>query len=145
MKPPTNKAELTLIVLMRIMGAGGLLAIPAIFLPYRAMNSIHEFMGLGALPDAPIVSYLARSLSAFYAIVGTFTVFVSFDVRRYRPFVKLWALTVSLMGIVLLGIDMASGMPLSWTLSEGPPLLAMGLVFLWCERHVEEPATASQL
>lgn len=137
MTPPLNKAELTIIVLMRIMGVGGLLAIPAIFLPYSWMNTIHEFMGLGTLPDTPIVSYLARSLSAFYAIVGTISLFVSFDIRHHRSFVKLWAMLVTVMGIVLLGIDIASAMPLSWTLSEGPPTLAIGLTVLWCHRRIE--------
>jgi hypothetical protein len=44
MNPPLNKPELAIIILMRIMGVGGLLAILAIFLPYSWMNSIHEFM-----------------------------------------------------------------------------------------------------
>ena len=137
MNPPLNKSELTILVLMWIMGVGGLFAIPAIFLPYSWMNSIHEFMGLGTMPDSPIVSYLARSLSAFYAILGTITLCISFDIRGLRSFVRLWGMIVSLLGIVLLGIDFTSGMPLSWTLGEGPPALAIGLTVLWCQRRIE--------
>lgn len=137
MNPPLNKAEVTIIVLMRIMGVGGLFAIPAIFLPYSWMNSIHKFMGLGTMPDTSIVSYLARSLSLFYAVVGTITLIVSLDIRRHRSFVKLWAIIATIMSVVLFGIDTASGMPLSWTLSEGPPILAIGLILLLCERHIE--------
>ena len=51
MNPPSNKAELAVTVLMRIMGVGGLLAVPAIFLQYSWMKSIHEFMGLGTMID----------------------------------------------------------------------------------------------
>lgn len=143
MNPPLNKAELTIIVLMRIMGVGGLLAVPAIFLPHSWMNSIHEFMGLGTMPDTPIISYLARSLSSFYAVVGTFTLYVSLDIRRQRAFVRLWAIIVTIMSVVLFGIDMASGMPPSWTLGEGPPMLVIGVILLWCERHIQESAVHS--
>jgi len=98
--------------------------------------SIHEFAGLGIMPDAPIVSYLARSLSAFYAVVGAITLFISFDIRRHHSFVKLWAIIVTVMGFVLLGIDIVSGMPMSWTLDEGPPALAIGAALLFCQRRL---------
>jgi hypothetical protein len=134
MNPPLNKAEFAIIVLMRIMGVGGLLAAPAIFLPYSWMNSIHDFMGLGTMPDTAIVSYLARSLSGSYVIVGTFTLFASLDIRRHHSFVRLWAIIIFLAGFVLLGIDVTAGMPTGWTVSEGPPLIAIGLLVLWLQR-----------
>ena len=136
MNPPLNKPELAILVLMRFMGIGGLLAIPAIFLPYSWMNSIHEFMGLGTMPDTPIVSYLARSLSAFYAIVGTITIFVSLDIRRHRSFVRLLIVIAIVAGFVLLGIDTTAGMPMSWTISEGPPMIVIGVVVLWLQRKI---------
>jgi len=143
MTPPFNKSELTILVFMRIMGIGGMLAVPAIFFPYSWMNSIHQFMGMGTMPDAPIVSYLARSLSAFYAVLGSFTFYISLDIRRHRSLVRLWALMVSLLSIVILGIDVTSGMPLSWTLSEGPPTFAVGLTLLWCQRNINSSSAGS--
>ncbi|MCH7687985.1 MAG: hypothetical protein IH899_15115 [Planctomycetes bacterium] len=131
-----NRSELSIVIILRVIGVTGLFAIPAIFLPYSWMNAIHEYMGLGELPDAPIVSYLARSLSAFYAIVSTITLFVSFDIRRYRSFVKLWAIIVIVTGFVLLGIDVTAGMLMSWTLGEGPPTIVVGLVVLWLQRKI---------
>ncbi len=86
-----NRNETAITVILRILGVFGLCAIPAILLPYSWMNVIHDYMGLGELPDAPIVSYLARSLSLFYALFGAITVFVSFDVRRYWSFITLLA------------------------------------------------------
>ncbi len=61
-----TEPELAIVIILRVIGITGLFAIPAIFLPYSWMNAIHDFMGLGELPNAPIVSYLARSLSAFF-------------------------------------------------------------------------------
>ena len=46
-------------------GVMTLLALPAVFLPQAAMDAIHRSLGLGPLPEGPIVLYLARSLSAF--------------------------------------------------------------------------------
>ena len=104
---------------------------------HTAENVIHGYLGLGELPDAPIVGYLARSLSAFYAFVSAITLFVSFDIRRYCSFVKLWAILVILIGFVLLGIDIEAGMPMSWTLCEGAPTIATGLIVLWLQRKID--------
>ena len=90
------------------------------------------------MPDDPIVTCLARSLSAFYAIVGTFILYISFDVQRYRSLVKLWASLAVIMGIVLLLIDLSSGIPTSWTIFEGPMTLLMGVVLLWSQRRIGE-------
>ena len=133
-----NKSELAIVIILRVVGISGLFAIPAIFLPYSWMDAIHAYVGLGELPDAPIVSYLARSLSAFYAIVSAITLFISFDIRRYRSFLKLWAVIVIVTGFVLLGIDIEAGMPMSWTLCEGPPTIAIGLVVLWLQRWIRD-------
>ena len=81
------------------------------------------------------VGYLARSLTLFYAIVSAITLFVSLDIRRKKSFLKLWAVIVVVTGLVLLGIDIAEGMPLSWTLWEGPPTILIGLVVLWLQRN----------
>ena len=88
------------------------------------------------MPDAPIVSYFARSLSAFYAMMSTIILFISFDIRRYRSFVKLWAYLAIIAGFVLLGIDVMAAMPLSWTLTEGPPTIVIGIVVLWLQRFI---------
>ncbi len=96
-----TRPELTIVIILRLIGVFGLFAIPAIFLPFSWMNAIHEYAGLGELPNAPIVSYLARSVAAFYAAASVIILFVSFDIRRYRSVVKLWAIIVIVTGFVL--------------------------------------------
>ena len=100
------------------------------------MNAIHRYLGMGELPDAPIVSYLARSLSAFYAAVSAIILFVSFDIRRHRSFVLLWAVVFIAIGFILLGFDLAAGMPTSWTLGEGPRAIVVGLIVLWLQQKI---------
>ena len=131
-----TKPERAIVIIFRLIGGCGLFAIPAIFLPYSWMNAVHEYVGLGELPDAPIVSYLARSLATFYAAASVVILFVSFDIRRYRSFVKLFAVIFVAIGFVLLGIDVAVGMPTSWTLSEGPRAIVVGLLILWLQQKI---------
>lgn len=131
------RSELAIIVIMRFMGVSALLAIFAVFFPYSWMNACHAYMGLGTLPDEPIVSYLARSLSSFYAVHGIITLYVSFDIRRYRGYIALWGMLLASMGVLLLGIDLSSGMPPSWTFSEGPPTITIGLTVLWLQRKIK--------
>jgi hypothetical protein len=47
--------------------------------PYSWMNAIHQWLGLGVLPDAPVAGYLARSTSAFYAMLGGLLWVLLFD------------------------------------------------------------------
>ena len=131
-----NKHERTIIIILRILGISALFAIPPIFFPYSWMNAIHDYLGLGEMPDTPIVSYLARSLSALYAAFGGMILLISTDVRRYRSLVFLWSIIFCLLGGVLFGIDLLSGMPASWTYLEGPPAIALGVVMYWLQRHI---------
>jgi hypothetical protein len=128
-------SERTIVVLLRVMGSFALCAIPAVFLPHRWMDAIHGFLGMGQLPDEPIVSYLARSLSTFYAIYGAILVFASTDLVRYRALIVLLAWLSIILGFVLLGIDMVSGMPLYWTLLEGPFTISVGTAIVWLQRQ----------
>lgn len=134
-----SKPEIAILVILRIIGVGALFALPAVFLPYDWMNAIHGAVGLGMLPEAPIVDYLAHSLSAFYFLLGVVTLYISRDIRCYRDLVTLWAVLGGASGILLIGIDVAAGMPASWTLSEGPPAIATALLVLWLQRISPSP------
>jgi hypothetical protein len=39
-------------------------------MPYAWMNATHQYLGMGVLSDQPVVGYLTRSTSAFYALFG---------------------------------------------------------------------------
>ncbi len=128
-----NRYDRLLVIVLRLTGAIILLSIPAIFLPDAWMAKIHSFLGLGVLPQSAIVGYMARSLSALYAILGVFTVAFSWDIRRYAPLITVWAVLHLFMGPLLFFIDVWSGMPAYWTWMEGPPVGAAGPVVLWLQ------------
>lgn len=100
-------------------------------------------MGLGVLPDAPIVWYLARSTSALYAGFGGLFWTISFDPVRYRPVLRYVGAGLLLFGLCLLVIDSYEGMPPFWTRWEGPVVAAFGATVLALTSAAETPRQVS--
>jgi hypothetical protein len=127
-----------LVFLLRIIGTTSGLAILAVVLPYESMNTIHLWLGMGELPQAPIVGYLARTLSAFYALYGSLLWFLSFDTVRYRSVIRYVGYVTSGFGLILIGIDWVEGMPRYWKLAEGPIAIVYGILLLLSSKQAEE-------
>jgi len=109
------------------------------------MNAIHQHMGMGTLPSEPVVGYLARSTSAFYAFLGGLMWVLSFDVRRHRLALCYVGAGSIALGLILLGVDFAEGMPLHWRVSEGPFGIAVGAMLLWLSLRVgPQPNSATE-
>ena len=119
-------ADKALVILLRFVGVGSLFALVAVFTPVSWMAATHRWLGLGEMPTAPVVEYLARSLSAFYAVTGALCLVLATDLERYRPLVRFLGVAFALMSLVLLGVDLAAGMPWWWTASEGPGGVVFG-------------------
>jgi hypothetical protein len=132
-----NRAERGLTIALRIIGIAALCAIPAIFFPYSWMNAVHQVAGLGQLPDDPIVSYLSRSLSLFYAGHGVIALYAASDVRRNHGLVKVLGWLFLITGLTILGIDLHAGMPTLWTVSESPFAIVVGGLVLVLQRHIQ--------
>src|SRR3954447_19382738 len=113
---------------LRVIGVVDLLALGAVVLPGRWLAAAHAWLGLGQMPGAPLTGYLARSASALYALHGAVLLFVSCDVLRYRRLITFLGVAAFAHGAVLVGIDLAEGMPPWWTWAEGLGYLALGTV-----------------
>src|SRR5215471_16387511 len=121
-----TKSDKALVILLRFVGVGALFALVAVFKPFSWMAATHRWLGPGEMPTGPVVEYLARSLSAFYALVGALCLVVAADLERYRPLVRFLGVAFTLMSVVLLGVDLAAGMPWWWSASEGPGGVVLG-------------------
>src|SRR5438552_11361982 len=89
--------------LLRLSGGVELCAIPFLLFPFAWMNDVHDrVLGLGPLPNAPIVEYVARSLSALYAVHGAVVFRLSFDVVRFRPLIVFLGWLHLTLGLVVL-------------------------------------------
>ena len=120
-----------------------LTALGAVVMPFDWMNSIHQQLGLGELPRAPIVGYLTRSISALYALHGALLIFLAHDVRRYRLVVRFLAVAGVVFGALVLGIDYSVRMPVAWTVQEGPFVVVLGMVFFWLTGRKRFPSTTA--
>jgi hypothetical protein len=65
-----TKSDKVLVFLLRLVGVGSLFSLVAVVMPSTWMAATHRWLGLGEMPTGPVVEYLARDLSAFYALVG---------------------------------------------------------------------------
>lgn len=135
-----NRSERLLAFFVRFGAVVLLTATLAVFLPFPWMASTHTWLGLGSLPDLPIIQYLTRSLSALYAFHGAILWLLATDVRRYAPAIRLMAWGDVVFGLTLLGVDLTAGMPWYWTAAEGPWLIGYAALVLWLLGRAEQEA-----
>ena len=100
--PTAQTAGRALTLLLRVMGCSSLLALIFVVAPESWMSAIHAELDMGSLPTAPVVGYLARSTSAFYAVTGGLFLVVSNDLVRHRAVLLYLGRVMGLFGIVLL-------------------------------------------
>jgi hypothetical protein len=121
---------------LRLMGTSALTALVFVAAPYSWMDGIHQWLGLGKLPGEPVVGYLARSTSAFYALQGGLAWVVSFDLRRFRPVLVYLGAASVVFGLALGVVDRAVGLPRWWWLWEGLGDACLGLFILVCALRI---------
>lgn len=126
-----TKHERSFKLVLRIIGSAALLALFAVIMPYSWMNAIHKWLGMGELPSEPIVGYLARSTSAFYALLGGLMWLLSFDLYRYHLVLTYIGAAIIFFGAALFALDLLEGMPLWWSLGEGPFNITFGVIILF--------------
>ena len=116
-----------LTALLRLSGGVITLAFLAVLMPAEWMVATHRALGMGELPRGPIVEYLTRSLAALYGFHGLLLLIIATEPVRYRVFVWYVAAMNVAFGTIMVAIDLHAGMPLPWTLFEGPPIAIMGI------------------
>jgi hypothetical protein len=123
-----------LVFLLRVAGVITSMAFLAIVLPTDWMAATHERLGLGVFPRVPLVDYLTRSVAALYGFHGVLVLLVSRDPVRYTAIVRYVGVMNLLFGIVMVCIDLHAGLPLLWTVAEGPPVAILGVLVLYFSR-----------
>jgi hypothetical protein len=96
-------------------------AIVFVAAPYARMDAIHRELGIGPLPDQPVVGYLARSTSALYDLFGGLIWVVSFDLARHRQVLRyVGAASVAFGLAILAAVWQLAGRIRSASSSQGP-------------------------
>ncbi len=122
--------ERLLVLTLRIIGVVLITAIFPVFFPSSWMVTLNDQLGLAGFPDQPLSWYLARSLSLMYFAHGVMVLSLSTDVRRYWPLIRVLGCLNLTLGIVLIGIDVVTSMPVWWTVGEGPSVIFGGVALL---------------
>lgn len=131
----SEKRKKLLILLLRACGLIDLLALGIAFIPSSWIISMHGHLDTGPFPVETIALYLARSSCLMYAIHGILLIFVSYDIARYLPLIRLLAWIAVVHGLILIGIDYFTAMPWWWMLGEGGLLIAWGSLVLGFTKH----------
>lgn len=131
--------EILLRRLLRVSAIVTGLAIVPMWMPRSWMEATHEAIGLGRLPDEPIVDYMARTLSALYAVYGGLLAVLSADVRRYRAVIVYLSLVSIGFGLWVAVLDSSLEFPISWALTEGSIVVVLGSVMLALALRIPPP------
>jgi len=99
-------------------GVVDMFALPAAAMPFAWMQWINTNFGHGDLPDVPVVEYLARHVSLWYAVHAATFLFLATDVPRYRPVIRFLAWLGLAFCTCLLLVNLASDLPLWWAVGE---------------------------
>jgi len=130
--------ERILVIFLRLFGGVTVLAFLAMLLPVEWMAATHRWLGLGEFPHAPIVDYLARSVSSLYGFHGVLVLLVARDVVRYRSIVLYLGWMYVIAGVMAIAIDLYAPLPWYWTIVEGPSTLVSGALILYLSSNVPE-------
>ncbi|OWK45212.1 hypothetical protein [Fimbriiglobus ruber] len=116
--------------LLRANAAVLLCAAVPVFFPADLMADAHARLGLGAFPHGRLTEYLARSLSACYALHGVVIWLLSTDVCRYRPLLVPVYISHVVFAVTLAGIDLSAGMPAWWAYTEAGTIVVVAGIIL---------------
>ena len=100
------------------------------------MAATHQWLGLGEFPRVAVVDYLTRSVAALYGFHGVLLLLVSRNPAQHRSIVWYIGLMNVFFGLLLVLIDLHACMPAFWTLAEGPPVVAFGVLVLYLSRSL---------
>lgn len=139
-----HNAERWLKLLLLLFGLPPILAIISFLMPTSWMAAVHEWLGMGVLPDKPIVDYLARYASAFSAFYGFLLLLLLTDVRRYAPVITFQAVAI----IVLSGLGAIfgwrAGMPAWWIISDVVSCWGFCGGMLWLQTKIPPAENSKQ-
>ena len=127
--------ERILVWLLRLAGAVEILAFIAVVMPRSWMEISHAWIGLGEMPDGPLLMFMIRQASYTYGMHGLSLWLIATDVDRFRPFIVFNAIAFLVAAPVFFLIDFTSGMPWWWALSDPASCAVFGAALLFLSRR----------
>ena len=120
--------------LLRLAGAVEILAFISVVMPRSWMETSHEWLGMGTMPDGPLVMFMIRQASYAYGMHGVSLWILASDVVRFRPLIVFNGVAFLLAAPVFFLIDYTTGVPLWWTIFDSLACGAIGAALLLLTR-----------
>jgi len=127
--------ERLLVWLLRLCGAVEIFAFIAVVMPRSWMEILHAWIGLGAMPEGPVLMFMIRQASYTYGVHGVSLWLIASDVKRFHAFVVFNAIAFLVAAPVFFLIDFTSGMPWWWTMSDPVSCGLFGAALLLLSRR----------
>jgi len=140
----TKNPEWWLKAVLRGFGAPCVLAVFAFVMPRSWMGIVHEWLGMGVLPDKPIVEYLARSTSALCAFYGLLLLVIATDVQRYARVITLQAVLMMAFSTVGALLGLTAGMPAWWMMGDAASCWLGCGSMLWLQKRISLAAATQE-
>jgi hypothetical protein len=123
--------KLLLTWLLRLVGLTEVLAFVAVIMPRSWMEFSHSWLGMGPMPQGPLLMFMIRQASYAYGMHGVSLWFLASDPKRFRPLLLLNGFSFLLAGPVFFLIDSTTGMPWWWTAGDSLSCAFFGAALLW--------------
>lgn len=107
-----------LVWLLRLAGLVEIFAFVAVVMPRSWMETSHAWLGMGEMPDGPLVMFMIRQASYVYGAHGVSLWVIASDVVRLRPLVVFNGFSFLIAAPVFFLIDRINGMPLWWAVMD---------------------------
>jgi hypothetical protein len=116
--------------ILRLTGATEILAFFAVVMPRSWMEISHTWLGMGEMPDGPLLMFMIRQASFSYGMHGVSLWVLASDVTRFRKLIILNGIAFLLAGPVFFWIDYTTGMPWWWTVVDSLGCGSFGVAML---------------
>jgi hypothetical protein len=126
-------------LLLQAFGTMEILAFAAVVMPRSWMEVTHTWLGMGEMPQGPLVMFMIRQASYTYGMHGVSLLVLARDVSRFRPLLTLNGCAYLMAGPVFFAIDHSAGIPWWWTMGDTLACALFGLAVLWLNGTVGSP------
>ena len=123
--------------LLRWAGSVEILAFVAVIMPRSWMEISHQWLGMGEMPNGPLIMFMIRQASYTYGMHGVSLWVLASDVVRFRTLILLNGISFLLAALVFFLIDLKSGMPWFWTVGDTLGCGFFGVALLLLDRFRE--------
>jgi hypothetical protein len=118
-----------------IAAAFEILAFIAVVMPRSWMEAGHTWLGMGRMPEGPLLMFMIRQASYTYGMHGVSLAVLATDLKRFRPLLLLNGISFTAAAVVFALIDYTSDMRWFWTVGDALGCGFFGVALLWFNRR----------